>query len=58
MSQDGYRRVGAITGLVVLLIVMRISGQSGIIAGALFGASGAVLGGIIGERIHANRHGR
>jgi uncharacterized membrane protein YeaQ/YmgE (transglycosylase-associated protein family) len=53
MSRDGARSVGAITGLVVGLLVMRSLDQGGVLAGAIFGAGGTLVGGILGERVHA-----
>ncbi|MEM9586187.1 MAG: hypothetical protein AAGA03_02805 [Planctomycetota bacterium] len=58
MSRENYRTVGAIAGLLIGLGLMWITGVSGMIPGAIFGASGAVLGGISGEQMHARIGGR
>ena len=56
MSKENYRTIGAVIGLalgIALTIgVMIITGHSSMIAGALFGAGGAVAGGISGEKVH------
>lgn len=56
MSTDNYRSIGAISGLAIGLGLMFAMGLGGMIPGAVFGAGGAVLGGITGERIFAWRH--
>ncbi len=56
MSEDSYRSIGAIIGITTGLVVMFSLGISGMIPGALFGAGGAVAGGIMGERVFAWRH--
>lgn len=53
MTRDSFRSAGAIIGLIIGLLIMRWLGQSGVLAGGLFGAGGALLGGIAGERMHA-----
>ncbi|MEO1525676.1 MAG: hypothetical protein AAFX06_09575 [Planctomycetota bacterium] len=58
MTEQGYRSVGAITGLVVGLALMRVVGQGGLVATFCFGAGGAVVGGMLGERIHDQRGGK
>jgi hypothetical protein len=55
MSREGYRSVGAIIGLMIGFSLMKLTGQSGVLPGALFGAGGALAGGILGERVHAMR---
>ena len=57
MSKDNYRSIGAIVGLVVGIGLMIASGQHSMLAGALFGAGGAVAGGISGEKVYAWRRG-
>lgn len=58
MSRDGFRSVGAITGLVIGFLLMRSLGFGGVLMGAIFGACGALIGGMIGERVHATRSDR
>lgn len=60
MSRDIYRRIGAIGGLVLGIILMRMLVQSGmfdsgIIPMAIFGAGGTVIGGILAERFYGFR---
>jgi outer membrane lipoprotein SlyB len=55
MTLDAYRSIGAITGLVVGLGLMFAFGFGGMIPGFLFGAVGAVAGGMSGEKIYATR---
>ena len=54
-SEQAYRSVFAILGLVVGLGVMVLLGMGCMIPGAVFGAGGAVLGGMLGERIARRR---
>lgn len=56
MSRESYRSIGAIIGLVIGFALMKLAGQGDIVAGAIFGAGGALSGGIIGERVHAMRN--
>ncbi|QDV65738.1 MULTISPECIES: hypothetical protein [Crateriforma] len=49
MSRDNYRTVGALLGLALGIGLMFLLGQDGLVAGAIFGAGGCVLGGITGE---------
>ena len=58
MGRDAFRKIGAITGLVLGIIVMRLAGQGGILPGAVFGAGGAVIGGICGEQIYGVLNGK
>lgn len=51
MSEDVYRSMFAIIGLVLGMVLMVTLGFGGMIPGALFGAGGAVLGGMAGEWI-------
>ncbi len=51
ISKDTARRIGAIAGLIIGILVMRATGYSGIMASAVFGASFCVVGAMIGERI-------
>ncbi len=53
MNKDRCRSIGAIAGLAIGFGLMYLLGLSGIVPGALFGAGGAVTGGIVGEQIHA-----
>ena len=52
MSRDNYRTIGALAGLAMGVTVMYLLGQSGLVAGAIFGAGGCVLGGITGEKVY------
>lgn len=56
MTVDGFRSIGAITGLVIGLALMIGLGYGGMIPGFLFGAGGAVAGGISGEKLYAKRN--
>ncbi|MDM4016310.1 hypothetical protein [Roseiconus lacunae] len=56
MTRDTYRSIGAITGLAIGIVLMRSLGLGGIIYGAIFGASGATIGGIVGEQLHGARN--
>ena len=51
MTEQGYRSLFAILGLVLGLGLMTLLGLGGMIPGAVFGAGGAVVGGITGERV-------
>ncbi|MFG0291215.1 MAG: hypothetical protein ACF8CQ_23835 [Rhodopirellula sp. JB044] len=50
--RDTFRTVGALTGLCVGLSLMWLLGWGGVLASGFFGAIGAVVGGMAGERIH------
>lgn len=52
MSRDNYRTIGAVLGLVIGTGLMMAAGLQGLVAGAIFGAGGCVLGGISGEKIY------
>lgn len=52
MNRENYRTVGAILGLAVGILLMVAVGLNGLIAGAIFGAGGCVLGGISGEKLY------
>lgn len=56
MNEDTYRTIGAIIGLAFGLVLMVGIGLGGMIPGALFGAGGAVVGGICGEKFFASRN--
>lgn len=56
MRRDPYRSVGALVGLGLGIWLMFLLTDGGMIAGAVFGAGGAVLGGMSGERLHAWRN--
>lgn len=56
MSRESYRSIGAIFGLAIGFALMKLAGQSEIVPGAIFGAGGALAGGIIGERVHTLRN--
>jgi len=51
MSEQAYRTIGSLAGLVLGIALMWLLGFGGMIPGALFGAGGAVLGGMAGERV-------
>lgn len=51
MSEQNYRTIGAICGLVLGMVAMRVLGFGGMIPGAVFGAGGAVLGAMAAERV-------
>ncbi|NND97785.1 MAG: hypothetical protein HKN47_10705 [Pirellulaceae bacterium] len=55
MSEDNYRTICSIIGLVVGLAIMFAAGWGGMIPGAIFGAGGAVTGGIIGEKLYRRK---
>tara|TARA_R110002049_G_scaffold2750_8_gene22295 strand:+ start:254417 stop:254587 length:171 start_codon:yes stop_codon:yes gene_type:complete len=55
MTQDGFRSIGAIAGLVIGLALMFALDFGGMIPGFLFGAGGAVIGGISGEKVFSRR---
>ena len=57
MSRDTFRKIGAISGLVLGMVLMRLAGQGGILLGAIWGAGGAVFGGVLGEQIHGALRG-
>jgi len=50
--RDTYRTVGALSGLAIGMTSMWLFGFGGLIPAAIFGAGGAVIGGMSGERIH------
>jgi len=45
------RTIGSLTGLAVAIGLMVLLQLSGVLWGAIFGASGAVLGSIVAERL-------
>jgi hypothetical protein len=49
--RDLGRSIGALTGLAIGVLLMWIFGYSGVLYGFLFGAGGAVAGGMTGERL-------
>lgn len=55
MTVDTCRTIGSIAGLTLGIVLMVLLGYSGMIPGALFGAGGAVAGGISGEKFYAWR---
>lgn len=55
ISKDTARRIGAISGLVLGILLMRLLGYSGILPGALFGAGFCVVGSITAEQIYDRR---
>lgn len=52
MKRETFRVIGAISGLLIGLMVMYLLGMGGLVPAAVFGAGGCVLGGISGEQIH------
>jgi outer membrane lipoprotein SlyB len=52
MNRETFRSIGAISGLALGIILMFSLGMNGLVAAAIFGAGGTVIGGMIGERIH------
>lgn len=55
MTEQSYRSIFAILGLAIGLGLMVLLGFGGMIPGAVFGAGGAVLGGMTGEQIARRR---
>ncbi len=51
-NRSAARSVAAILGLVLSLAAMWWLGLGGLVYGFLFGAGGAVIGGVAGERLH------
>lgn len=51
MARDTARSLGAVTGLSLGFLIMWALGLTGLVAAFGFGAGGAVLGGMTGERI-------
>ncbi|TWU42140.1 hypothetical protein [Novipirellula artificiosorum] len=58
MNRDNYRSIGAILGITIGILAMFSLRLDGLLAGFVFGAGGAVLGGMLGERIFAWRKTR
>jgi uncharacterized membrane protein len=50
-----YRSVCAILGLILGMVCMVALGLQSLVGGAIFGAAGAVLGGMTGERLARRR---
>lgn len=57
MSRDQFRTIGALTGLVLGILFMLGLGMGGLMPAAIFGAGGAVAGGMSGEKIYDRRGG-
>ena len=53
MTEDLSRSIGAIAGLCLGIALMMALGFHDMVSGALFGAGGAVAGGISGEKVFA-----
>ena len=53
MSEDNYRSIGSLIGLLAGVGLMRWLGYSGMVAGAAFGAGGCVAGAIAAEKLFA-----
>lgn len=58
MKQDTARRMGAILGLTLGIVLMISLGFAGILPGAIFGAGGCVIGAITAEKLHARNADR
>jgi len=58
MRTQGYRSLFAILGIICGMVVMISLGFGGLIPGFIFGAGGAVGGGMLGERIARGRGGQ
>jgi outer membrane lipoprotein SlyB len=56
MRKDTKRSIGALIGLVLGLTLMMSLGLGGLIYAFIFGAGGAVAGGMIGERWKSPNH--
>ncbi len=56
MTRDHYRTIGALLGLAVGVVCMIWLGYRGVVPSAMFGAGGCVLGGTLGESMHAKWH--
>jgi len=52
MNRERFRSLGAIIGLAAGFAIMFLLGLTGLLWGAFFGAGGAVLGGMSGERLY------
>jgi hypothetical protein len=57
MSEQAMRSLFAVLGLAVVMGLMVFMGRGGLIWGFVYGAGGAVLGGMLGETL-ARRGGR
>ena len=53
MTKDASRSIGAIAGLCLGIALMMAIGFHDMVSSALFGAGGAVAGGVTGEKIFA-----
>ncbi|TWU45914.1 hypothetical protein Q31b_10900 [Novipirellula aureliae] len=53
MTKETYRSIGAIVGITIGVFAMWLLNFGGLVPGFFFGAGGAVVGGISGERIFA-----
>ena len=51
MSEQGYRSLFAVVGLILGILLMVGLGRGGMIWGFIFGAGGATLGGMFGETL-------
>ncbi|TWT94577.1 hypothetical protein [Stieleria varia] len=56
MTKQHYRSIGAIIGLAIGATLMYLVGQGGVMPLAICGATGAVAGGMTGERIYNARN--
>ena len=51
MTEETCRRIGAVCGLSLGILLMWSLGFGGLIPGFVFGAGGAVAGGMVGESV-------
>ncbi|MEM9365719.1 MAG: hypothetical protein AAGD07_06960 [Planctomycetota bacterium] len=56
MNREGYRSVGAIAGLLSGIAMMTWLTSGGLVIAAVFGAGGAVAGGMLGEQVYDRTH--
>ncbi|MEM1068739.1 MAG: hypothetical protein AAGI63_07575 [Planctomycetota bacterium] len=54
-GRDIHRSIGAMIGLATGIGLMLTLGFRGLVPAAIFGATGCVIGGIAGERLHDKR---
>lgn len=52
MTEDTFRTIGAVTGLILGIGLMMGLGYTGMVPGAIFGAGGTVAGGMSGEKFY------
>jgi hypothetical protein len=52
IARETARRIGAVSGLIMGILVMRMLGYNGIAESAIFGATFCVIGAITAEKLH------